>query len=226
MNTIVIDHHITNSKFGKINLVEPLYSSTCQIIYELFNLWGVKIDLDIALYLFIGIFGDTGGFKYQNTTPEVLKAAYELAKINPNYHKFIFEYENSMTPNEFEAMRLAFNSVETHLSDRIIFSTLSYDKIKKKGLNKSDAIEGMIADKLITVIGWDLAASLVELEPGIVRVSLRTRNQDKYDVSVIAKSIGKGGGGHKGASGTTIYAPLETAKKSLLKLISELYPDL
>lgn len=35
MNTVVIDHHPTNGKFGKINLVEPTYSSTSQILYEL-----------------------------------------------------------------------------------------------------------------------------------------------------------------------------------------------
>jgi phosphoesterase RecJ-like protein len=226
MNTVVIDHHPTNNGFGKSNLIEPTYSSTCQILYDLFTLWGVEIDPNSAICLFIGLFADTGGFKYLNSTPEVLEMASKLAKINPNYHKLVFDLENSRSPIEIEMMGLALSSIEKYFSGRVVFSIIPHKEIKKRNLNKSQAMEGLVASTLRSVVGWNLVASLVEAEPNIVTVSLRTRDENKFDVSKIAKSVGKDGGGHKGAAGTTIYEPLDIAKKRLLKSIREEFPNL
>lgn len=226
MNTVVIDHHVTNPKYGKLNLVEPNYSSTSQILYDLFTLWHVEIDVNMAIYLFMGIFADTGGFKYLNTTPEVLRIVSELAKINPNFHKLVFNLENNKKPIEIEMMGLAFSSLEKYFSDHVVFSLIPYSEIKKKALTKTEAMEGLVAGHLKSVSDWDLTASLVEAEQNIVTVSLRTRDENKFDVSLIAKSVGKNGGGHKGAAGTTIYEPLETAKKTLLEIIAKTFPDL
>ncbi|MCS7092433.1 MAG: DHH family phosphoesterase [Patescibacteria group bacterium] len=226
MNTIVIDHHDTNSRFGKINLVEPTYSSTSQILHKLFRLWHIEIDPDMAICLFVGIFADTGGFKYPKCTPETLHTAYKLAKINPNYHKLIFNLENNKKPIEIEMTGLALFSIEKYFSDRVVFSVIPYEEIQKRKLSKSDAMEGLVANLLRAVIGWDLVASLVEAEPDVVTVSLRTRDENKFDVSKIAKSVGEKGGGHKGAAGTTIKEPLNKAKATLLKAIGQTFPEL
>lgn len=226
MTTLVIDHHTTNTKFGKINLVEPTYCSTSQILYDLFNLWGVKIDPDIAICLFMGIFADTGGFKYLNSTPDVLQIASELTQLNPNYHKVVFDLENSKKPIEIEMMGLALSSIEKFFSGNVVLSLISDEEIKKRNLSKSDAMEGLIASLLRSVIGWNVVASLVEAEPGVVTVSLRTRDENKFDVSKIVKLVGVKGGGHRGAAGTTIYAPFDIAKKMLLDSIAKAYPDL
>ncbi len=226
MNTIVIDHHATNSKFGKLNLVEPTYSSTSQILYELFKLWKVEISPDIAVCLFIGIFADTGGFKYPNSTPEALQMASELAKINPNYHKLIFDLENNKKPIEVEMIGLALSSIEKYFSDHVVLSVIPYEEIKKRNLSKSDAMEGLVASLLKAVVGWNLVASLVEAEPNVVTVSLRTRDENKFDVSKIAKTVGEKGGGHKGAAGTTIIKPLDEAKATLLRAVEQTFPEL
>ena len=226
LNTIVIDHHATNTKYGKTNLVEPNYSSTSQILYELFKFWGVEINSDIAVCLFIGIFADTGGFKYLNSTPEVLQIASELVKINPNYHKLIFNLENNKKPIEIEMTGLALSSIEKYFSNKVVLSVIPYEEIRKRNLSKSDAMEGMVASLLKTVVGWNLTASLVEAEPNVVTVSLRTRDENKFHVSKIAKSVGEKGGGHKGAAGTTIKEPLAKAKATLLNAIEQTFPEL
>lgn len=155
MNTIVIDHHVTNTKFSKLNLVEPNYSSTSQILYELFKLWGVEIDSDVAICLFMGIFADTGGFKYLSSTPEVFQIVSELTKINPNYHKLIFDLENNKKPIEVEMIGLALSSIEKHFSDQVVLSVIPYEEIKKRNLSKNDAMEGLVADQLRAVSGWN-----------------------------------------------------------------------
>jgi phosphoesterase RecJ-like protein len=223
MKTVVIDHHKTNTAFGDINLIISEFSSTSQIIYELFKYWEVDISEDMALYLFLGIFADTGGFKYLNTTPEVLLAASELANIYPNYHKIVFDFENSKKPIEIEMMALALSSINKHMNDRVVFTAIPFKEIKARGLTKELAIEGLVPGILRSVLGWDIVGSLVEVEEGKTVVSLRTRDEEKYDVSKIASKVGENGGGHPGAAGTTIMMKAEDAEKELLKMIEKLY---
>lgn len=226
MKTIVIDHHATNTGFGNINLVDSTYCSTSQILYDLFELWNVEIDSNIAIALFIGMFADTGGFKYLNTTPEVLEIASKLSKINPDYHKLVFDLENSKKPIEIEMLGLALSSIEKYFSDNVAISAIPYAEVSKRKLSKSDAMEGLVASALRTVVGWNLVASLVEAEPNITTVSIRTRDELRFDVSKIAKSIGEKGGGHRGAAGTIIMEPLESAKNTLLSSFAKEFPEL
>lgn len=226
LNTIVIDHHVTNQGFAKINLVESSYASTSQIIYDLFQLWDFKIDGNVALYLFMGIFADTGGFKYLNSTPNVFQVAAELTKINPSYHKFIFSLENAKKPIEIEMMGLALSSIEKYFSDKVVLSLIPYQEIEKRKLNRSEAMEGLVASTLRAVEGWNLVASLVEAEKGITTVSIRTRDEEKFDVSKVARSVGINGNGHRGAAGTTIIKPLSEAKEDLLIAFKNVFVDL
>lgn len=225
MVTIVIDHHTTNLRYGKINLVEPTYSSTSQILYELFLLWQVEVDVDTAICLFMGIFADTGGFKYQNTTAETLHVASELAKINSSFPAVIFEMENNRSAQEIEYTGLALSSLEKYFSNNVVIATVPFKELKKRGIAKEDTQVG-IGDIIRSVVGWNIGVNLVETEPNVVTVSLRTRDSDKYDVSRVAKSVGKNGGGHKAAAGTTIYEPFDVAKKMLLDAIAKAYPEL
>ena len=44
LRTVVIDHHITNTNFAKINLVDPNYSSVCEMVFDLLKFWNIKIN--------------------------------------------------------------------------------------------------------------------------------------------------------------------------------------
>ncbi len=123
------------------------------------------------------------------------------------------------------ASTLALSSIEKYFSDHVVLSVIPYEEIKKRNLSKSDAMEGLVASLLKTVIGWNLVASLVEAEPNVVTVSLRTRDENKFDVSQIAKTVGKNSGGHRGTAGTTIIEPLDKAKATLLQAIEKTFPE-
>jgi len=226
LETIVIDHHVTNTGFGKINLIAPELASTTNIIYQLFKHWGDKPSKDMALNLFMGIYGDTGGFMYPNAKLNVWKSALELIEINPDYHQLVFDLNNNRSSIEVKMVGLALSNIKTFYSNKVALSLIPYDEIKKRGLSKEDAIEGLVPDKLRSVIGWEIVASLVEVEPNKVIVSLRTRKEGVYDVSKIAKNIGINGGGHRGAAGTTIKKSVENAVIELVRYIGKNFPDL
>ena len=224
IKTIVIDHHVTNLKFGNINHVDSNCSSTCEVLFNLFKEWKVEIDKDMAICLFIGIYADTGGFKYQLTTADTLLAASELARINNNFPAVIFEMENNKNAQEIEFTGLALSSLKKYFSGKVVMAAIPFESIKKAGISKDNTQVG-IANTIRSVVGWDIGINLVETEPNVVTVSLRTRDSDKYDVSLIAKAVGKGGG-HKAAAGTTINEPFEEAIQVLLETISITFPEL
>ncbi len=223
LKTIVIDHHKTNIGFGDINFVDEHSASTTQVLYKLFKEWNVEIDEDLALYLFIGIYADTGGFKYPLTSSETFKIATELVSICPSYHKAVFDLENNKREIEIEMMGLALSHTKKHYNNKIVLTVIPYQIIKERKISKEDAIEGLIPDTLRSVKGWDIVGSLVETEEGVTRIALRTRDEKKYDVSIIAKNVGTGGGGHPGAAGTTVMKNVYDAEKELVKYIGGIY---
>lgn len=224
LKTITIDHHLTNEKFSKLNLVLPKYSSTCQIVYDLFQNQKIKIDKNIAACLFIGIYTDTGGFKYFNPTYKTFDVASKLAKIYPKFPQLIFEIENNDHPDRIKLFSFLLNSVETYCSDHIAIASISNQDILKNKINMNTLNSySDITNMLKAVVGWDIAMTMIEFQPGTVRVNFRTRDSQKYDLSKIAAATGSGGG-HKAAAGATIQKPIPEAKEFLLKIIKNLYP--
>ena len=84
---INIDHHISNSGCGDVNLVRPEVGSACEVLYHIMD--AELIDRDIAEALYTGIIHDTGVFQYSNTTPETLQAAAFLISFGFNFSKII-----------------------------------------------------------------------------------------------------------------------------------------
>ena len=75
-STICVDHHISNQGFGDLTFVIPDASSTCEILYDIFE--EKKMSFDTAQCLYLGIVHDTGVFKHSNTTRRVMEIAGAL----------------------------------------------------------------------------------------------------------------------------------------------------
>lgn len=226
LQTIIIDHHQSNEKFAKINFVYPSYSSTAQLVYELLNYRKIKITPKIAACIYVGIYTDTGGFRYFNPTFKTFNIASQLAKIYPKFPKLIFDIENNDNPDRLKFISLLLGSVETRFDNHVAFAKVSYQDISKNNLN-INTIGGYseIANTIKAVTGWNIAFTLVELQPEVVKVSLRTRDSEKYDMSKIALAT-KGGGGHKAAAGSTLNMSLDQAQELVLSIIKKLYPKI
>ena len=225
LKTIIIDHHFTNSKFAKINLVDVKAPATCQLIYNLFKVNKVKITKNIAACLFIGFYADTGGFKYFNTNYKTFLIASELTKIYPNFNKLIFELENSDQPDRLKFLSLMLGSINTYFSEKVAIASTDFETIQKNNIS-SDVVNGSdIANIVKSVVGWEIGISLIEYQPNLIKVSFRTRNPEKYDLTKI--SVALGGGGHKTAAGATLTdVSLSQAKNLLIAKICQVYPNI
>lgn len=212
---INIDHHISNTNFGEINLVEENASATAEIAYKLIKSMGIFIDKDMAECIYTGIVTDTGMFQYSNTSEETHSIAAELiiAGVNPA-DIFNKVYQNS--PKEkIILIKEALQSLEFYSSDKISCITISkaqIDDIAGEDLD-TEGIVNMARD----IAGIEVAVFLKEKESNVVKVSLRSKSY--VDVCAIAK--GFGGGGHIRAAGCTITAGLEQAKQQLILAIQK-----
>jgi phosphoesterase RecJ-like protein len=65
---INIDHHQSNNSFGTLRIVEETASSACEIIYFMFKKLKINISKPLADIFYCGIYNETGGFVYPNTT--------------------------------------------------------------------------------------------------------------------------------------------------------------
>lgn len=103
--TFVIDHHITNTKFAKYNYVKQA-SSACEVIYGLF---GYKIEMsnEIARALYLGIYADTGGFKYSNTTSHTFGVLSKILKCDIKPDELVHHYIDMVSKSTFELINCA-----------------------------------------------------------------------------------------------------------------------
>lgn len=226
LRTVVIDHHVSNPRFANINLIDAAYPATCQLLFDLFEEFHTVIDKNTAICLFVGIYADTGGFKYPPTNAETFAVASELTKIAPDFFRIISQIENSFRAKQLEFLGLALSSIKTYFGNKVAISEVSYDQLKEKKIDKEAARSSPVdlANKLRSVKEWKIGISLVEFSPGMVNISLRKQEYEPYDLSAIAIKVG--GGGHPAAAGGTIKMPFAEAKKFLLEKIQEVYPDL
>ena len=74
---INIDRHNENTNYGAINLVDPVASSSSELVAEFLATLGVKLTTDVATNLLNAIYSATDSFKHANVT----SMAFEVASV-------------------------------------------------------------------------------------------------------------------------------------------------
>ncbi len=211
INSVVIDHHFSNDKFGKINLVDSKMTSTGELLYRLFKDWKVTVSKEIAECLLTGIIGDTGTFQYQNVGSETLEVAADLMKKGADKDRIVYNIYRSI---EFKEVKMWGKFVESMMIDEgFIWSAIPLSTYKDFGeyiYAKED-----VANLFFPIIkGTEFGIVMVETSDGVLSVSFRSRTG--FDVAKIAEEIG--GGGHKLAAGARIEGiPFNDAVNLVLK---------
>lgn len=224
IKSIIIDHHASNPKFADINWVNPKAHAASQLVYEFFKKNKIKITKNIAICLFVGIYTDTGGFKYFHPTYRTFLIAAELAKINPSFDQAIFEIENNENPSRLKFVSLMLDSIKTYLSDSVAVASINYQSLQKNNINNSVINTSEISNILKAVTGWEIGVCMVELQPNLVKISFRTRDANKYNLSKLSTAVG--GGGHKAAAGAVLNMSLSDATKLVIKTIKRVFPKI
>ena len=222
LRTVVIDHHVTATRFGEINLTEPRAAATCELLAELFNIWRLTLTPEIALCLWAGLWGDTGGFHHPNVTPNALAVAARLvaAAGQPRLSHLIAALEGGLTLGQWRFVGLALTRAETLFDGRALLAVLPNDALTGANLVPEDFYGGGAAAMLKNTREILVAAVLTEEAPGKFKVSFRSRDGERFDVSQAAARLG--GGGHRAAAGATFVAA--SAPEARERVINTLAP--
>lgn len=210
-----IDHHVTNDRFGAVNVVVPEASSAAEIVAEVLRAWEVDPTPAIAQCLLAGIYGDTLGLRTPSTTPRTMRTAADLvdagARLVPVVDA-LFRLKPRSTVCLWEH---ALGNI--HWTGPIIWTEMTQDGFKRCGAAISEA-EGLV-NFLAGTEGSRAAVILYQNEDRRSwRVSLRSL-EENVDVAAIAAVFG--GGGHPRAAGARIEGG-DAEKEAFLARVAEL----
>jgi len=210
---IVIDHHITNKAFGKLNLIEPESVAACALLAEHMPKWGLKIDADVAAALLSGIISDSIGFRTSNTTASSLRIAADLMEKGADITRL---YNKALISKPFESVTYwGYGLTKLERENGLVWTTLSLEDRRNAGYLGEDDAD--LTNILSSIEDIDVAVLFIEQRQDLVKVSWRAR--PGIDVSSIADSLG--GGGHPAASGVEIKGDLLQVKEMILNKTRE-----
>ena len=212
---INIDHHITNEKFGKINLIVGEEVATSAILTDCLPLWGLEITQPIAAALLTGIVTDTLGFRISSTTPESLRQAALLMERGADLPDL---YSRALVRRTYPAARYwgaGLSSLER--SDGLVWGTLTVADRKAAGYGGNDDAD--LINVISAIDGSQVGMIFVEQSDQRVKISWRAI-EDGVDVSQVAKHFG--GGGHAAAAGADIPGSLGEIQPLVLKTTREM----
>lgn len=190
-----IDHHADNSRFGDLVWVDEGRAATAQMLTVFLRERGFDIPPPAAECLLVGLIMDTGGFRFRNTDPGVLRDAAFLLESGADLHGAMdaLFFRRPYRHKLFEGQLM--RDATFACGGRLLYAVLDPALMADYGVLQGDT-EGMI-DALRAVDGVDIAC-LLQAEEGAVRFSLRSRSPE-WSVRRIAAELG--GGGHVLAAG-------------------------
>ena len=210
-----IDHHISNTRYGRDNLIEGNSAATGEMLAGFFMDCGYPMDAGTATALYVGIATDTGQFRFPSTTSHTFRLAGILVNQGVNLSKVNRELYEEKSFAKLELLQTFLKSFQLHFHGRVCIGQLEEGVYESLGA-KSDDSEGLV-DYARSINGVDIGV-LVEARPGFTKASLRAKEM-RYRVDLIAKAFG--GGGHAAAAGINFQMPKEKFILRLLKVIRQ-----
>jgi phosphoesterase RecJ-like protein len=211
---INIDHHLSNTRFADINWISHRIPATGELVFRLIKEAGWPITPTIADCLFTAVSTDTGSFQYPSTRPTTYTVAGELVKRGANLAAICNEVYQSYPLSRVRLMQLILNRFKLTDHNRIAYFWLRPADFTRAGADSSDS-EGLI-DHIRAIEPVVVACLFEEIEPGVVRISMRSKSA-RVNVNDIAQKFN--GGGHQAAAGARVEGPPLAVQRQVIKAI-------
>lgn len=212
---INIDHHISNTNFGHINIVDGRASATGELIYKIINEMNIKIDKDIATNIYTALSTDTGSFMYDNTSSQTHRIAAELIDKGADTKNININIYQNKSLEKTNLLINTLSNLDMYFQNQVAIVKVTKDILTTTGTTMEDT-EGIISF-IRDIDSVEIAILLKEIEDEEIKVSMRSKRF--ADVSKICSAFN--GGGHKKAAGCTIYKSIAEADQLLLNEIKK-----
>lgn len=212
---INIDHHTSNTFFGDLNLVDEGAAATGELIYAILKEMGITIDAFMAGALYTALVTDTGSFQYENCRSETLRMAADLMDLGADMNLIRESLWENKPLLSLRLLAEVLPTLSLAYEGKVAWVVITREVMERLGA-KPEHAEGLV-NYPRSIAGVEVGLSFRELEPGLIKVGLRSKKV--IDVNEIAALFG--GGGHKRAAGCTIRSSLEEAVKKVIAAVGD-----
>ena len=213
---INIDHHASNTRYADLNWVSAKQPSTGELIFRLLESANWAVTPPIADCLFAAVSTDTGSFQYPTTRPATFKVASKLVERGADLAKVCHEVYQSYPLSRVRLLKHVYNHFHLTHEDRTAYFWLKPADYARTGARPDDS-EGLI-DHLRAIQPVVVACLFEEIDPGLIRISLRSKSE-RVDVNLIATRFG--GGGHSAAAGARLPGKPLSIQRQVLAAIKK-----
>jgi len=210
---INIDHHISNENFGRYNCVGTDVSSVGEMVFELFKAFKVKIEYDEAVAMYVAIMTDTGSFRYTNTSSATHRIAAELIEAGVRPHEIFGRIYETRSVQDTILLGETLQTLKLTDDGKVAWLWVTKDMLKKTKASL-EGTEGIINFGR-SIEGVEIA--ILFRETGTkdrIKVSFRSKG-GRADVNKLALFFG--GGGHKTASGCSVFGKMKEVEKKVVE---------
>jgi phosphoesterase RecJ-like protein len=197
-----IDHHPSNAGYGVVNYLDTESPAVGEMVWRLFGELGVLPSPSAATNLFVALSTDTGDFRYSNATGRAFRVAGEMVDAGALPPVVANWIHNNRSLASVRLLGESLRTLRILCDGKLALITADRDAFLHAQAGPEDTEETVNVPRSIT--GVEAVAYFKQWEPGIVRLSLRSRGA--VDVQAVAAAFG--GGGHKNAAGCTIKGEL------------------
>lgn len=222
INSLNIDHHEDNTMYCRVNCVDGLASSTCEMLYRVFMAGNWDITPRIAEALYTGMFTDTGGFSFSNTSQLSHNIAGELIRLGVDVARMTDRISQNKCPADFTVWSRALSRVKVFGEGNIFAVSIVYDDDFRETGADMTGMEGL-PHMFMSLRGVLFAAIATEYPDGTVRLSIRSREGSPFGAGEFARLYG--GGGHERAAGCTFSYPAHEVMRELESAILRKYHE-
>ena len=214
--TVVIDHHGTNTGFGNVCYVDTSASATGEIIFSLLKEKEGAVTPKIASFLYAAILTDTGGFRYSNTTPTTLRIVAELMERGADSADICTKIYENQSLLSYHITARAIEKLELLHGGKTALIHFTPKDMEELGARSEDT------DNL-SELGRSLEGVEVSVSAKPQRGGYKVSMRSKYfvDVATIAKAFG--GGGHERAAGFFVEGEFSSIQQTLLAAVESAY---
>jgi phosphoesterase RecJ-like protein len=218
---VMIDHHLEPDNFANAMLWKTSASSTCELIYDFFELNQVLDFVPIESFecMYVGILTDTGRFQHA-TNPRIFRISAELCERGVNINHINDMVSNSYSYKRFKLFAYSISEKIELLEDvNTGIIILNQEDHRIFNIQRGD-LEGIV-NFILRIRQLKCAILITERKD---RVKLSFRSKGNFSVQEICSKYFNGGG-HFNASGGQTKDTLPNTLKQLKSLLYNEYKE-
>jgi len=210
-----IDHHPGNPGYGEVNFLDPTAPAVGEMVWRMFDDADVRPSADVATNAYVALSTDTGDFRYSSANPRAFRAAAEMVQAGAEPVQVAEWIHGRRSLASVRLLGEALATLRLAYDGRLATVQLDEQAFARAGASPTDSED--IINHPRAIEGVQIVAFFKQWEPGVVRVSMRSRGP--VDVRSVATSFG--GGGHVNAAACTLESPLEEAWERVTAALGE-----